>query len=113
MENFFYGIEGIAQTIRITTIALINHPLIWGFGIGFLSSTFIHLFIVTDIPHAIPAMVRRGASDSFRLFAQKDESGTYPLSYSAFQKEHTRVRSAFYLAVSASLLVAALALLRS
>lgn len=113
MENFFYGIEGIAQTIRITTVALINHPLIWGFGIGFLSSTLIHLFIVTDVPHQIPFMVTKGAPESFQRIAQRNEGGAFLQSYTTFQKEHTRVRFAFYLAVSAALLVAALALLRS
>ena len=112
MENFFYGIQGIGETIRITLIALANHPIMWGFGFGFLTSTFIHLFIVTDIPHAIPTMVMRGSVESFTKYAPRDAGGTYALSYAAFQREHTRVRIVFYLAMTAFLAVVILALLR-
>ncbi len=95
-----------------TVIALIHHQLIWGFGLGFLASTFIHLFIATDVPRQIPLMVTKSAPDSFAKIAQRDERGAYIQSYTTFQKEHSRVRVAFYLALNTLLLVVLFALLR-
>ena len=112
MENFIFGIQGLAHTIRLTLVAVINHPLMWGFGIGFLASTFIHLFIATDIPHAIPAMISKSPTESFQKIAPRGERGEYLLSFTDFQKDHARVRIAFYLALSSFLFVAALALLQ-
>lgn len=112
MENFFYGLQSSGETLRLTTLAVIRHPMIWGFGVGFLVSTCMHLFIATDIPHTIPTMVRNTAAESFRKITGKDEAGVYIQSYTAFQKEHNRVRIAFYVAVTVFLLVAALALAR-
>lgn len=112
MENFIYGIQSAGETMRLTFLALIHHPIMWGFGFGFLASTFIHLFIITDIPHTIPTMVTNSATESFRKIVQKDAGESYTPSYTAFQKEHTRVRIAFYLAVTAFLGVAILALLK-
>ncbi len=112
MENFIFGLQSAGETLRLTTLALVRHPILWGFGIGFLSSTFIHLFIVTDVPHTIPTMVTNTAAESFRKIVKKDDSGSYAPSYTAFQKEHARVRIAFYLAVTAFLGVTALALMK-
>lgn len=112
MENFILGVQALALSIRATLLALLFHPLMWGFGFGFLVSTFIHLFIVTDVPHAIPLMVTKGAPESFRRIARRDEKGAYLQSYTTFQKEHSHVRVAFYLALNTLLLVVLLALLR-
>lgn len=112
MENFIYGLQSTGEAIRLTTLALIHHPIMWGFGFGFLVSTFIHLFIITDIPRTIPTMVTNSAAESFQKIVRKDEGGSYAPSYTAFQKEHARVRIAFYLVVTAFLGVTALALLK-
>lgn len=112
MENFVFGIQALGLSVSVTVVALMNHPLVWGFGFGFLASTFIHLFIVTDVPHAIPLMVTKGAPESFKRIAQRDKSGSYLQSYTTFQKEHSRVRIAFYLALNTLLLVILFALLR-
>ncbi|MBI4253069.1 hypothetical protein HY623_02745 [Candidatus Uhrbacteria bacterium] len=112
MENVIYGIQALGRSVSVTVIALLHHQLIWGFGLGFLASTFIHLFIVTDIPRAIPLMVTKSAPDSFQKIASRDEHGSYTQSYTTFQKEHSRVRIAFYLALNTLLLVILLALLR-
>ncbi|MBI4250219.1 hypothetical protein HY622_01375 [Candidatus Uhrbacteria bacterium] len=112
MDNFIYGIHAVSTTIKPIVFAVVNHPLMWGFGLGFLASTMIHLFIVTDIPHAIPVMVRKGPIESFQKVAPKNEKGDYLISYTDFQKEHLRVRIAFYLTILAFLFVVILALLR-
>lgn len=112
MDNIIFGIQAIGRSVSATTVALISHPLIWGFGIGFLASTSIHLFIVTDVPHAIPLMVTKGAPESFKRIARRDERGAYTQSYTTFQKEHSRVRIAFYLALNTLLLVILFSLLR-
>lgn len=113
MENFIFGVQALGLSIRMTVIALINHPLMWGFGFGFLTSTIIHLFITTDVPRAIPLMMTRGVAESFQKIAPRDEKGAYELSYTAFQKEHSRVRIAFYSAFLAFLVVIGITLLRS
>ncbi len=113
MENFLFGISALATSMRITIIALINHPLIWGFGIGFFVSTVIHMFIITDVPHAIPTMITRSSEHSFKKHAPKNEKGEYMVSFEAFQKEHLRVRIAFYLALLAFLFVIGISVLRS
>lgn len=113
MENFLFGVQALGTSIRITSIALINHPLAWGFGIGFFVSTLIHMLIITDVPHNIPTMVTKGAAESFQKISPRNQKGGFELSYTAFQKEHLRVRIAFYLALLALLFVIAISLLRS
>lgn len=113
MDNFLFGLQALASTIHITIIALINHPLVWGFGIGFLISTVIHMLIITDVPHAIPFMVVSGPAESFLKIAPRDAKGAFQLSYTAFEKEHLRVRIAFYLALVAFLFVVGISLLRA
>lgn len=113
MENFIFGIQALSITIKPILLAVVNHPLMWGFGLGFLASTMIHLFIITDIPHAIPVMVRKGPIESFQKIAPKNTKGDYLISYTDFQKEHVRVRIAFYLTILAFLVIVILALLRS
>lgn len=112
MDNIVFGIQALGRSVSMTLMALLYHPLMWGFGLGFLASTFIHLFIVTDVPHAIPLMVAKGAPESFQRIARRDEKGAYTQSYTTFQKEHSRVRIAFYLALNTLLLVILFALLR-
>lgn len=107
-----FGLQALGRSISTTVVALVNHPLMWGFGIGFFSSTLIHLFIVTDVPHQIPFMVTRGAPESFQRIARRAENGAFLQSYTTFQKEHSRVRIAFYLALNTLLLVVLFALVR-
>lgn len=112
MENLVYGIQALGRSVSVTVVALLHHQLMWGFGLGFLASTFIHLFVVTDVPRQIPLMVTKSASDSFQKIAIRDESGSYAQSYTTFQKEHSRVRVAFYLALNTLLLVILFAILK-
>lgn len=48
MENFIFGIGAIARSISFGIKAIIQNQLFWGFAIGFLVSTLIHSFLISD-----------------------------------------------------------------
>lgn len=112
MENFAFGIKALAYSIALTISALLHHPMLWGFAIGFSASTLIHAFIVSDNPRAIPQMLTKPAPDTFKRISPRLPDGTYCIPYSQFQREYNRVRVAFYSAFLAFLAVISIALLR-
>ncbi len=113
MDNFVYGVQALGSSLTLTILGLMQHPLLWGFGIGFLVSTIIHLIIVADVPRTIPLMVTNNTVELFQKMSPRDERGVFLHSYIALQKEHNRVRIAFYLALTTVLLVILAALFRA
>ena len=112
MENFVFGLQALASDIKITTLALLRHQMMWGFGVGFVASTMVHAFVVTDNPRQIPAMLTRDTRDSFISVMPQAPDGTYQVSYTAFQRDYNRVRIIFYSLLLAFLAVVGIALLR-
>lgn len=112
MENFLFGIENIAYNINSTTLALLRHPLVWGFILGFSASSLIHLFVITDRPTMIPQMLRKKPKESFETIAKSDESNTYLISYTKYRQDVNKVRIVFYSALLAFLVVVIITLIR-
>lgn len=112
LENFAFGLQAIAHSLTINVGALLHHPMLWGFAIGFSASTFIHAFIVSDNPRAIPQMLTKPALDTFKRVSPRLPDGTYCIPYSQFQREYNRVRIVFYSTFFAFLTVVGIALLR-
>lgn len=111
-NNFIFGLKAIALSIKFTILALIHHPMMWGFAIGFGASTLIHAFIISDNPRQIPMILRKPAPDSFKRLAPRLADGTYCIPYTQFQREYNRVRIVFYSTFLTFLGVIAIALVR-
>lgn len=113
MENFLFGIESIGDNINDTTIALLRHPLVWGFVLGFGASALVHFFVVVEKPGTLPKMLSKKPADVFQEIQQMNKDGTYDVSYSKFQREVNRVRIIFYSVVLAFLVVVIITLLQT
>lgn len=92
MENFLYGIEAIARGTWATIVTLGNYELFWGFALGFLVSTFAHMFVITDKPSHIPLMLFSDKVDGFKKISHKDAKGTYTTSFEHFSRTVDRVQ---------------------
>ncbi|MFA6027480.1 MAG: hypothetical protein WC752_00960 [Patescibacteria group bacterium] len=112
MDNFIFGMQGLARSLNISIGSILNQEMVWGFALGFCASTLIHMFIVAQNPLYVPSMIMKTAPDSFTKVAPRNKSGTYEMSYAQYSQEHSRVRLAFYLAIMVFLIVIAVALIR-
>lgn len=112
MDNFIFGLQSIAFTMRQTILALIQNQIVWGFAIGFAGSTIIHLLVSTEQPRHIPHILTKGASSAFNKVAQRDNSGMFLTSYTKFEQEYHRTRALIYTVILAFLGVMTIALIR-
>lgn len=111
MDNFLLGIQsvttGMAQSIR----GVGQYSLFWGFAFGFLVSTLMHGFLITENPRNVPTMLLRSSADGFEKLHKKGDSGSYEVSYQTFVKTSNNVKFIFgvsFLIFAAIVLVAML-----
>lgn len=112
MDNFTLGVQSAAYAIRLTFFSFIFNEAVWGFAVGMATATIIYAFFLSENPRNIPLFLTKTAPTSFTRIAERDVSGKFLASYTAFQKEYSRVRIAFYFALLAFLLVVVVAMLR-
>lgn len=112
MENIIFALQNVAINIQNTISVLLSRELVWGFAIGFLASTMIHLLIVSENPRLIPHILTKSKHKSFKHLSEKDKKGAYKWAYTTFQQEYDRVKMTFYAALLAFFLFATLALAR-
>lgn len=112
MSNFLLALQSAEYAIRLTLASFIYNEGVWGFGVGFAAATIIYAFFLSENPQHIPTYLTKTAASSFTQVAQRDASGKFLASYTAFQKEYSRVRIAFYFALLAFFLIILVALLR-
>lgn len=99
MDNFVYGIQSIARGLSTTIALLGSYQLFWGFAIGFFVSTLVHIFLITDNPRHIPAMLFYDKGTSFQKIHSMSPEGVYKVSYSQFVKTVDKVKFVFGLAI--------------
>lgn len=112
MENSIYALQSVALAIKGTILPLIQHPMIWGFAIGFGASTMIHLFLMSDNPRQLPTMISNNVTTSFDKLAPRNQEGSYSISYTEFSKQYSKVRMTFYSMVMAFFLLVVVAIVR-
>lgn len=111
LDNFVFGLQALAGSMRLTLIALAHHYLIWGFGLGFAAATMLQGFLATSNPRHLPNILFQSPSDAFPKIYPLGPEG-YARSYSEFQHEYNYVRTAFFSATAFFLAVVVVALLK-
>ncbi|HLD21551.1 MAG TPA: hypothetical protein VJB65_01510 [Patescibacteria group bacterium] len=86
MDNFIFGIQGIARGINNAIHMLSQLQFFWGLAIGFFISTLIHGFLMSENPTHLPAMIFQDKGKSFKKIYAQEASGAYRVSYSRFSK---------------------------
>lgn len=112
MDNFIFGLQGLARGMYHTLGSVVQQQVVWGFAIGFAASTIVHMFVTAEHPRQIPHILTKPSVQAFDKVAPRNDKGSYMISYTTFDREYHRVRSLFYVVVLAFLLVVVLAMLR-
>lgn len=112
MGNLLLGLQAIAHSINVTVIALLHHPVVWGFALGFAASTGTHLVVVGGNPRHTYHMLTKPPDRCYGLVCPPALDGTVARSYEDFCHDHHRVRLLSYTTALAFLGVVLVALLR-
>lgn len=110
--NFLYGLQNIAINFEDSIVILAGHQAVWGFVLGFATSTIIHLLVITKDPKELAHIITKDAMQSYQSTTEQKEDGTYTKSYAEYQQQYSRVKSVFYLTILVFLVVTGIALLR-
>jgi len=109
MNNFLEGMRAVFGGLTDLLLGVTNYPLFWGFSLGFLVSTLVHAFLMTDNPRQIPTVLFQDKSTSFEKLYPRKANGTYAKSYADFSKAAKRTKilfsTAFFLLLLLILLV--------
>lgn len=113
MNTFVLALESVGHAIRVTFVSLAYHDATWGFLTGFATATGLYAIITSENPRHWPSMLTKSPHESFQSSAKRAPDGSFLVSYTAFQREYNRVRTVFYLAFLALLIVVIISLLRA
>ena len=98
MDNFFFGLQGLlTSTIELLRILAV-FQLFWGFVLGFLVSTVLHAFLISDNVKNVPFMMFTDKAKSFEKMYPRDENNPYQKSYADFSRNVDRMKTIFYIA---------------
>jgi hypothetical protein len=100
MDNFLGGFHAVILGLKDSLSQVTNYPLFWGFTLGFLTSTIVHAFLMSDHPKNLPTMLFTEQSKSFEALYAKSEDGTYAKSYSEYSKMVRHIKILSLIAVS-------------
>jgi hypothetical protein len=112
MDNFLLGLEGIARGAYFTIVAVIKHPMAWGFAGGFLVSTIVHLIIVLDEPSNLRHILTKKAAAAFAHIHKDHPDKDDEKFYLQFEKDYNRIKILFYSIVLVILAVMIVAMLK-
>ncbi len=114
VENLIFGTGAIARGLSFTIKNIMQYQLFWGFALGFLISTLVHGFLVSDNPKQIPTMLFHNNTNGFLQInqSQRNPDGTYTVSFSKFIKMADKVRFLFGFAFFIFFIIILVALLK-
>lgn len=89
MDNLLFGIEADLRSVYYTTLAMLRHPIIWGFLLGFAFSTLIHMLIMVEQAKHLPHILTKKVDHAYDHL--KEHHG---LSHSLgeFTRHHKKIR---------------------
>lgn len=105
MDNFIFGLQNLWSNIGNTALQLFQHQLVWGFAIGFVVSTIVHLLIMSDHPKRIPHILTKSLRDSYKHLNPKDSKAKHYKSLHHFKLEYHRVHISTLLTIFAMMAV--------
>ncbi|PJC37023.1 hypothetical protein CO046_02875 [Candidatus Peregrinibacteria bacterium CG_4_9_14_0_2_um_filter_53_11] len=92
MNNVLFGVQNVGHNISFTLTSLLNSRMVWGFALGFLISTIVHVLVITERPRTIPTMITRSLEESYKQLNPGDTSHPEHRSIHIFGHEYRRVR---------------------
>jgi len=111
MENFRLGIEAAAYNLSSLLHTIIQYQLFWGFAIGFLVSTLVHAFLMSDHPSHVPYILTHGTDESFeKIYGQEGDKDTH--HYAIFTKMAGSIKWIFSFAILLFMTIILVALVR-
>ena len=112
MENFILGIQSVTTGMGQSIKGVGQYSIFWGFAFGFLVSTLMHGFLMTENPRDVPTMLLRSSANSFEKIHKKGENGSYEMSYNTFVKTANNVKFIFGLSFLLFVLIILVAMFR-
>lgn len=98
MDNFFYGLQAVIVGAIDLIRRITTYKLFWGFSLGFLTSTILHGFLLSDQPRHVVAMVLKDPATSFQKVFPADAKKTFRHSYQAYVKRVGKMKLVFSIA---------------
>ena len=95
MENFIIGLQAIFSGTVLTVRQIAQYQLFWGFASGFLVSTIVHGFLITENPKHIPTMLFKDKATSFQNIYPRNEDQPYKASFFLFSQNVDKVKLTF------------------
>ena len=111
MENFLLGLEAIYNGTVLSVKQITQYQLFWGFVTGFLVSTLVHGFLITDNTRHVPTILLRDKSISFQKLHQREEGMPYQTSFHTFSKNADKLKITFGIAFILLMFVVLLAVI--
>ena len=112
MSNLIFGLQSGTRSLSILIRSLIEYQLFWGFILGFLVSTGVYGFIITENPKQMATMLLYDQSKSFEKMYTKSASGAYTVSYMAHARTVNRLKFITMLFGVTFIIMVTIALLR-
>ena len=97
MDNFFFGIQAVVTGVIDLVRRITAYQLFWGFSLGFLVSTILHGFLLSDHPKFLPDMLLKDNATSFQKIFSQDSKRTYNQSFQLYVKNVDKVKFVFAL----------------
>lgn len=99
MQNFFLGLKAILLEAFDTLSQVSDYPMFWGFAMGFLTSTIVHAFLITDSPRHVSTVLFEDKSKGFQKLYPRKANGSFIRSYSEYSRIADRTKSVFLIAI--------------
>ncbi len=97
LNNFFFGLQSLATNILEFGRQLSNYELFWGFSIGFLVSTMVHVFLLSEDRRYACGMILKKRLQSFEHRYPPEERLNAPQLFEEHNERVTQLRSTFLL----------------
>lgn len=94
-ENFIYGVQASAHGITSNITELMYHPVIWGFALGFLVSTGVHLYVVAGSSRSCYHIITKSAKKSYDILHPPTIVDEVHQSFDEFVHDYNRVQALF------------------
>lgn len=95
MDNFFFGLQAVVSGSIDLIRRVAAHELFWGFSLGFLFSTLLHGFLLSEDPKHLPTMLLKDRAIAFQKMYPPDEKNKYHKSFQTYVKNANRIQFTF------------------
>lgn len=92
-------------------LLILHYELFWGFAVGFLVSTVVHGFLITDSPRAVLTILLHDKAKSFTKLHKIGDNGQYNDSFCTFSAQTRKMKTVFAITGALFLFLIILALL--